>query len=187
VRWRVQVADRVDLSTSIGRGHMAGSRSKPNAARPRGRSVWLACTLGCLSLQSPHPTLAGTLDILAHPQICRLQAVSLGQFRGLDYGPGVPSGTSVIILAASPDDLRRARIAMIEGNSATVAHVISTDQQVLLVETDPNGGTATLSLFKPPRNDGGLPAVLSRQQMFGTVPVVIQSTGSCRPEPPQFP
>lgn len=178
---------RVDASTSMGRGHMTVDRSEPNEVRTRRRSVWLACALGCLSLQSPHPTLAGTLDILAHPQICHLHAVSLGQFRGLDYGPGVPSGTSEIILAASPDDLRHARIAMIEGNSATVAQVISTDQQVLLVGTDPNGGTATLSLFKPPHSDGGLPAVLSRQQMFGTVPVVIQSTGSCRPGPPHFP
>jgi hypothetical protein len=183
----VRVLDRLDASTSIGRDHMTGSRSEPNAVRPRRRSVWLACALVCLSLRSPHPALAGTLDIFAQPQICRLQTVSLGQFRGLDYGPGVPSGTSVIILAASPDDLRRARIAMIEENSATVAQVISTDQQVLLVETDANGGTATLALFKPPRNDGGLPAVLSRQQMFGTVPVVIQSTGSCRPEPPHSP
>jgi hypothetical protein len=183
----VRVPDRVDASTSAHHGHMTDTRSGQNEARPRRRSVWLACALGYLSLQGPHPTLAGTLDILAHPQICRLQAVSLGQFRGLDYGPGVPSGTSVIILAASPDDLRSARIAMIEENSATVAQIISTDQQVLLVETDPNGGTATLSLFKPPRDDGGLPAVLSRQQMFGTVPVVVQSTGSCRPEPPHFP
>jgi hypothetical protein len=185
----VRALERVDALTSkyIARSHMTSSRSKWNKMRPRRRSVWLACALGCLSLQSPHPTLAGALDILAHPLICRLQAVSLGQFHGLDYGPGVPSGTSVIILAASPDDLQRARIAMIEGDSAAVAQVISTDQQVLLVETNPNGDTATLSLFKRQSNDGGLPAVLSRQQMLGAVPVVIQSTGSCRPEPPHFP
>jgi hypothetical protein len=125
------------------------------------------------------------LQILSAPLVCRFQAVSVGQFRGLDYGPGTPSGSSVMTIAAAPDDLRQGRAAMIEQDRAAIARIVVTDKQTLLVGTTPGGDIATVTLLLAARTGGGVPASLTRHAMIGNVPVLAQSTGICRPDAPE--
>jgi hypothetical protein len=155
--------------------------------RPRRRAALalsLILTAAGLGPSGARPAQADDTitEILTSPLACRFQAVSVGQFRGLDYGPGVPSGTSVVMIAASPRDLREGRAAIIEQDRAAVARIIVTNKQALFVGTTPNSDTATLTLFFAARVGGGLPAALTRQTVIGNVPVLAQSTGVCRAE-----
>jgi hypothetical protein len=122
-------------------------------------------------------------EMLAEPMICSFHAVAVGQFRGLDYGPGAPSGSSSVVVAASVDDLEQRRAALIEQSGAAVARVVMTAKQALLISVNPNGDTASLTLFLSARKPGGVPAGLSRQTMIGSAPVLVQSTGACRSAP----
>lgn len=131
-------------------------------------------SIGCARAEDTIKTL------LAAPLTCNFQAISVGQFRGLDYAPGVPSGTSVVMIAVSPEDLRQGRAALIERERAAIAQVVLTNKQILFLGATPDGDTASLTLFLTARTRDGFPASLTRHTVVGQVPVLAQSTGLCR-------
>ncbi|MET0312865.1 MAG: hypothetical protein ABW275_00575, partial [Hansschlegelia sp.] len=126
-------------------------------------------------------------DLLTSPLACSFHAVSVGQFHGLDYGPGAPSGSFAVVVAASADDLARRRAAIVERDGAAVARMVRTGKQALLIAVNPSGDTSALTLFAAAARNGGVPAALSRQAMIGNTPLLVQSTGSCRALPARRP
>ena len=178
------VPSQARLAERIARAGMAGVVAAPPADAAEVKVLaMLGQSLGALPTADPLPgskALDALTNILALPLACRFQAVSVGQFNGLDYGPGVPSGTSAVVVAASGDDLRQGRGALLDQSTAAAARLRLTEKQALFVEADPGGDVATLTLFTAAGAGGGYPAILARQSIFGRVPVLVQSTGMCR-------
>ncbi|MFB0493666.1 hypothetical protein ABIE45_006322 [Methylobacterium sp. OAE515] len=135
------------------------------------------------SLYSTGSARGGELleELLAAPLACSFQAVSIGQFRELDYAPGVPSGTTVVMIAASPEDLHQGKAALIERERAAIAQIVLTSKLALFVGAVQQGDIVALTLFVSARSRSGLPASLTRQSMVGNVPILAQSTGLCHP------
>ncbi|MBB3971815.1 hypothetical protein [Hansschlegelia beijingensis] len=170
---------------AIAGGAAGGDQPEPSARDLLRRSL---AVLDAAAPSAERPPASGGApdaldDLLAAPLACSFHAVSVGQFRGLDYGPGAPSGSSTLLIAASAEDVRRRRAALIDRDGATVARIIRTDRQALLASVNPNGDAATLTLFVSAGRSGGVPSALGRQAMIGATPLLVQSTGVCRPVP----
>ena len=114
------------------------------------------------------------------PLACTFKAVQAGQFHGPEFVPAPTGGTTNLLLAASPVDLRLGRIAVIEDDHAQVADTRFDAQQVTILGRD-GASAMVLSLFTVAANGAVIPAAMSRQNLIGTIPVVTQGVGSCRP------
>ncbi len=85
----------------------------------------------------------------------------------------------MLVIAASPQDLALGRAALVEDDRAGVADVVVQDKQVALVEIDADGAATVVSLFTSARREDRIPAAFSRQTLIGSIPVVLQSAGTC--------
>ena len=148
--------------------------------RPLGRCIFgLAASVlfSCEAVGGVDTLQGGPLKV---PLACTFKAVQAGQFHGPEFMPGPTGGTTNLLLAASPVDLHLARIAVIEDDHAQVADTRFEAQQVTILSRD-GASAMVLSLFTVAANGTVIPAAMSRQELIGTIPVVTQGVGSCRP------
>lgn len=123
----------------------------------------------------------GATELLSRPLTCTLKTVQAGQFHDLDFASGPLGGSSTLMIAASPDDLRLGRAALIEDDHASVADIVLSDTHVVLVATEPSDGGSMLSLFTSASRGPEVTAAFSRHILIGSIPVLVQSAGTCRP------
>jgi hypothetical protein len=137
----------------------------------------LAVCLGPVSFGLAAPR--DQVELLQHPLTCTFRTVQAGQFHDTDFASGPSGGLSVVTIAASPADLHLERAAVIEDDHAAVADLVAQDKQLVLVAIEPGEAATVISLFTAARKGPLVPAALSRQSLIGSIPVVIQSAGTC--------
>lgn len=150
------------------------SRTEP--ARPCDRAMRLPLAVLAFGLGTiPAPAIP-----LRLPLSCTFKTVQAGQFHGLDFAASPIGGTIALTITASPLDLRLGRAAIIEDDRVQVAGLNAGVQQTTLIGSDARS-TTVLSLFTSGSKDAAIPAAISRHELIGSIPVLVQSVGSCAP------
>ena len=112
---------------------------------------------------------------------CEFNVVQSGQFRGSRYVGSPAKGGLVLTLVASAVDARAGRAVLIDGERAAVVALIVQPHQTLFIDSKADDASV-VTIFTAARESAEIPAAYSRQLMFGTIPIVSQYTGLCRPQ-----
>lgn len=105
-----------------------------------------------------------------------------GQFKGLNYLGSPATSGIVLTLVASARDAEAGRAVMIGGDRAAIVALIVQPHQTLFIDTGTADDAAIVSVFTGAAQSTQIPAAYSRQVMFGSIPILSQYTGLCRPQ-----